>query len=122
MLPPKELNVIDSHGGFTAITRTRTAIKIVFDPIVGECEALPGDYSPTLNKPFVRWDSVMRESDTLWRPGTLLKKTTIGILDEYDERSFYQNNNNVTKAIYKVAGYRYRVAVWFDNETGRRIA
>lgn len=122
MLPPNELNVIDSHGGFTAITLARTSIKIIMGS-KGEREAIDSDYvNGKLSRPFVRWESVMRERDTLWRPASLLKRTTIGTLDEYDERSFYQNNNNVTKAIYKVTGYKYRVAVWFDNETGKRIA
>lgn len=122
MQPPTELNVIDGHGGFTAITKARTSIKIIKDPVVGEREARPDDYQPTLIHPFVRWESVMREHDTLWRPGSLLHKTTIGVLQEYDEQSFFQTNNNVTKAIYTVPGYIFRVAVWFDNTTGERIA
>lgn len=122
MLPPKELNVIDSHGGFTAITLAPTHVKIISDPIEGKREARLTDYRPKLIHPFVRWKKVMRERDTLWRPASLLKRGTIGTLQEYDEQSFYQNNNNVTKAIYKVAGYKYRVAVWFDNATGERIA
>lgn len=122
MLPPNEINVIDEHGGFTAITKAPTSIKIVLDPIVGEREAIPGDYSPTLNKPFVRWERVVREHDTLWRPSELLKGETLGTLQEYDERSFFQLNDNVTKAIYKVKGYSNRIVVWFDNQTGKRIA
>jgi len=51
-----------------------------------------------------------------------LKGSTIGTLSGYDEDSFYQRNNNVTMAKYKVPGYGYRVAVWFDNVTGERIA
>lgn len=60
--------------------------------------------------------------NTLWRPGARLRKTTIGDLVSYDEKSFYQMNNNVTKATYKVSGYRYKVLCWFDNTTGERIA
>lgn len=82
MNPPKQLNVLDSQGGFTAITKR----------------------------------------GTLWRPGSLLKQTVRGELQTYDEQSFFQTNNNVTQGIYKVPGYRYRVAVWFDNVTGARIA
>lgn len=41
---------------------------------------------------------------------------------QYNPKSFYQTNDDVTQALYKVAGYRYPVAVWFDNKTGRRIA
>lgn len=122
MQPPQELNVLDRHSGFTAITTSSTHVKIVLDPISGEREARPEDYQPTLTLSFVRWERVTRERDTLWRPGQLLKRTTIGTLQEFDERSFYQTNNNVTKAIYKVPGYKYRVAVWFDNVTGERIA
>lgn len=84
--PPASINVIDAHGGFTAVTRG----------------GLRGH--------------------TLWRPGRMLKKTTIGRLTQYDPKSFFQTNNDVTQALYKVAGYRYPVAVWFDNKTGRRIA
>jgi hypothetical protein len=84
MQPPTTLNVIDQHGGFTAITTKR--------------------------------------GDSLWRPGSLLQRNTIGTLVSHDEHSFYQTNNNVTKAIYKVPGYRYPVAAWFDNTTGQRIS
>lgn len=123
MMPPKELNVLDQHGGFTAITTSLIHIKIIKDPITGERECTRADYSPTLTLPFVRWERVWRESSTLWRPGQLLKRSkTVGTLQEYTEQSFFQTNNNVTKAIYKVPGYRYRIAVWFDNVTGGRIA
>jgi predicted nucleotidyltransferase len=84
MQPPTTLDVLDEHGGFTAIT------------------------TPCGN--------------TLWRPGAILKRGTEGTLVSFDRHSFYQTNNNVTQAIYRVPGYRYRVAVWFDNATGRRIA
>ena len=84
MQPPQTINVLDRHGGFTAITG--------------------------------------KHGDTLWRPGAVLKRTTTGTLVSHDECSFYQTNNDVTKAIYKVAGYRYPVCCWFDNATGERIA
>ena len=86
MQPPETINVIDQHGGFTAIT------------------------------PYCK------SFGALWRPGPVLKHGTIGKLQSFDEKSFWQNNNNVTQAIYKVKGYRYPVACWFDNETGERIA
>lgn len=121
MRPPTTLNVLDKHNGFTALTLSPTHVKIVKDPVDGEREARPSDYRPTLIPLFVRWDKVMRERDTLWRPGSLLKNP-VGQLEEFDERSFYQLNENVTKAIYKCKGYRFRVVVWFDNETGERIA
>jgi hypothetical protein len=61
---------------------------------------------------------------TLWRPGKVLGDNTTGTLipGSVDHNSFYQLNNNVTKACYKVRGYRYRVVCWFDNDTGKRIA
>ena len=123
MQPPKELDVLDRHKGFTAITLAPTSVKIVMGQ-QGEREAkYPDDYPDGKLAPqFIRWDSVMRERDTVWRPGQLLRKTTIGTLQEFNEQSFYQNNNDVTQAIYKVPGYRFRIAVWFDNQTGERIA
>ena len=60
--------------------------------------------------------------DTLWRPKKVLKTNTIGILEGYNDHTFYQNNSDTTKAIYKVKGYRYPIALWFDNKTGKRIA
>ena len=59
---------------------------------------------------------------TLWRPGHVLKETTEGTLVDINPKSFYQLNNDVTKATYKVAGYRYPVILWFDNKSGERIA
>ena len=58
---------------------------------------------------------------TLWRPGKLLRRGTVGKLARFDERSQYQNNRDVTRAVYKVAGYRYPVVVWLDNATRARI-
>jgi NDP-sugar pyrophosphorylase family protein len=102
MKPPKETNVIH-RAGFTILSRKKTWSR----------------------------DDMRREwketGDTLWRnAGVLIKsrrlKDCIGVLQEYDEKSFFQNNNDVTKAIYKVKGYGYRVVLWFDNKTGERIA
>ena len=123
MTPPKTLDVLDKHGGFTALTLAPTSIKIILDNGVEREAQFPQDYpNGVLDKPFVRWDKVLRERDTLWRPGILLKRTTIGMLAEFDENSFYQLNNTVTRAIYRVPGYRFRVVCWFDNATGERIA
>lgn len=99
MIPPGTINVIDPCGGFTAVTRQKTWVR----------DAWGG-----------RWE--WRDNGTLWRPGYLLRDGSLGSLVGYDEKSFYQNNNNVTQAIYKVPGYGYKIAVWFDNTTGRRIA
>jgi hypothetical protein len=62
-----------------------------------------------------------KNNDTLWRPGNILTHR-IGTLVSFDEHSFYQNNNDCTKAIYKVRGYRFPIVCWFDNTTGERIA
>ncbi len=121
MQPPQTLNVIDQNGGFTAITKSPTYVKIVRDNGI-EREATMADYQPTLVPQFVRWAKVSRENNTLWRPAQLLKGNNAGELQEFNEKSFYQTNNDVTKAIYKVKGYSNRIAVWFDNQTGERIA
>ena len=59
--------------------------------------------------------------DTAWRRGSVLKRGTTGELVDFDERSFYQLNDDVTLAVYRVQGYGYPVLVWFDNMTGKRI-
>lgn len=61
-------------------------------------------------------------TNTLWRPGHVLKASTLGTLQSFNERSFWQVNDDVTRAVYKVRGYRYPVICWFDNKTGTRIA
>jgi hypothetical protein len=65
-----------------------------------------------------------KRGDTLWRPGHVLKRGTTGTLipGTVNRKSFYQTNNDVTQAQYKVPGYRYPVVVWFDNKTSKRIA
>lgn len=61
--------------------------------------------------------------NTLWRPGAVLKgKPPIGTLQSWKGDSFYQLNNDVTQATYKVPGYNKTVVCWFDNRTGERIA
>ena len=61
--------------------------------------------------------------DTLWRPGCALKeRDSLATLRDYDEHSFYQCNDDVTRARYRVRTYRYPVLAWFDNATGERIA
>jgi hypothetical protein len=117
MRVPTTFDVLDQHNGFTAITLRRTYIAERVGP-----NKIYLDEDNTQVGTFLRWVRVMREGNTLWRPGAVLRKGTIGTLVETRKHSFYQTNNNVTKAIYKVPGYRYRVAVWFDNVTGRRLA
>lgn len=65
-----------------------------------------------------------KHGDTLRRPGAVLKKGTTGELIQGSvvPVTFFQQNNNVRKAKYKVPGYRYPVVVWFDNETNERVA
>jgi hypothetical protein len=89
--PPATINVLDQHGGFTAVTK-------------------PG------------YGGSLFHGNTLWRGSGVLKGFTTGTLQTYDPKSFFQGNNDVTIAIYKVRGYRYPIAVWFDNKTGARIA
>jgi len=90
--PPATMNLLDANGGFTAVTKKG----------YGSSSYLRGQ--------------------TVWRPGSLLKRGTTGTLMEFDPKSFFQTNHDVTQAIYKVPGYGYPAAVWFDNATGRRIA
>ena len=106
MRPPEQLNVIDACNGFTIETPTKHYVKVFED---GK---------------LVRWDRKMvLNGDTLWRPAQVLKgKDPLGTLVDYNERSFFQNNNDVTIARYKVKGYRYLVVCWFDNSDGHRIA
>lgn len=59
-----------------------------------------------------------RSGDSLWVPA---KGETLGVLHSYDERSFYQNHKDVTKALYRVKGERRLVMVWFCNRTGVRV-
>ena len=59
---------------------------------------------------------------TLWRPGWVLKHGTVGTLQSVNENSFFQGNDDVTQAVYKVSHYRYPVVLWFSNQTGERIA
>lgn len=94
MQPPKTINVVDFHdGGFVAETPSGR-----------------------------RRADGYQSTNTLWRPGAVLKKGTTGTLTSFNERSFYQNNNDVTRAKYRIPGYRYPAIVWFDNPTGRRIS
>lgn len=109
--PPETLNVIDRHGGFTAVTMPRSWGSHLRD-----------DWKRgiVLHKDGQRRTSI--NGQTLWRPGSLLKKTTIGRLVDSSPHGFYQTNNDVTVAIYKAPGYAHPIAVWFDNRTRERIA
>lgn len=62
-----------------------------------------------------------RDGNTLWKPGSTLRTSPYGTLVRYDERGFYQRNDDVTIAYYKVEGVRDLVIVWFDNATGLNV-
>lgn len=109
--PPRFMNVLDNQGGFTAVT-------------------MPRSWAPHLKEERKRRGVLHKDpkyrtninGQTIWRPGSLLKRSTTGELVDSSPRSFYQTNDDVTVAVYKVAGYQYPVVVWFDNKSGRRIA
>jgi hypothetical protein len=60
--------------------------------------------------------------DTVWRPARETSDLMTGERVDYDENSFYQNNNDVTRATYRLPRYGLRAVVWFDNATKERIA
>lgn len=57
--------------------------------------------------------------NTIWRGP---RPSMMGTLVDYDEESFYQTNDNCTKARYRLYAYRFLALVWFDNKTGERVA
>ena len=99
--PPETINVIDGHGGFTAMTTKGVGGELLYKRSNGH-SSLGGN--------------------SVWRPGSVLKRSTTGKLIDFARNSFYQSNDDVTVALYRVPGYRYPVAVWIDNQTGARIA
>lgn len=109
MIPPDELNVLDRHGGFTAESKMPYGLKGL-----SRMDFKARRDASTGARLYI--------GDTLWRPGRLLKRDTVGDLLDYDERSFYQRNDDVTIAVYRVPGYSYPVLAWFDNASGERIA
>jgi hypothetical protein len=108
--PPDSLNVLDEHSGFTAVTMPRSWASHLRE------EYRAGKY---LSRHHTR-SSI--GGQTIWRPSSWLKKGTTGRLVDHAPNSFFQTNDDVTVAIYKVPGYPNPVAVWFDNKTGKRIA
>jgi len=105
MNPPTSITVLDTNGGFTAVTTLAHGQTKRFPALVGKDQ---------------------RHGGTLWRQGRVLKKKGIwhivGYLVEKNEKTFYQMNDDVTLAIYRIASYPYPIAVFFDNKTGKRIA
>ena len=87
--PPRTMNVVDRHGGFTAVTRGGTH----------------------------------NQTQTLWRPARAAPGGTRGTLvpGSVNHDDFYQNNQPVTSALYKLPKYSYKVKVWWK-PTGERIA
>lgn len=121
MKPPDDYNVLDRHGGFTAVTMIGLqhghGIRYSHGPNISRFRASSSDDQR----------EIMRgRYQTLWRTSWFLHladgQTPAGKLIGYDEQSFFQNNNDVTIAFYQVKGYQYIVACWFDNQTGERIA
>ena len=64
--------------------------------------------------------NAITKSGTLWRPTNILCDPLIKLV-QFEEHSFFQLNDNATKAIYKARRYPYKIAIWFDNVTGKRI-
>jgi len=63
------------------------------------------------------------KKNTLWKPASALSRGRgEPQLVDFNPRSFYQTNNDVTEAFYKLQGYPMKLVAWFDNPTGRRIA
>lgn len=100
LVPETLPTVLDKHGGFTAET-------VPVFPISGH-----------------KMPVVSRIGNTLWRPGAVLKKGVGGKLipGTVNPKTFYQTNDNVRSAKYKVPGYQYPVICWWDNVTNERIA
>ena len=110
--PPSRMNVLDRHGGFTIETTKPWDAPDRFDFAARERAA-------RARLDYRRFDV----GGDLWRPGSVLKgREPVGDLIAYDPRSFYQTNDNVTLAVYRVRGYGFPVLVWFDNATRERIA
>jgi hypothetical protein len=65
---------------------------------------------------------VKPSGDTLWRPA--LRRDTRGTLiaNSVKPNTFYQQNDNVTSADYRLPRLRFPSRVWWDNATGERIA
>lgn len=60
---------------------------------------------------------------TLWRPGMVLEQYGYrATLESFDEDSWYQSDDDVTCATYRVKGYGYPIHVWYSNNDGHRIA
>lgn len=101
--PPTTVNVIDPNSGFTAVTKARFHGRGKAPKFAEKPEAWIG-------------------GQTLWGPYDVLRGETEGKLVVFKNDSFYQNDHDVTIALYKVKGYPYPIALWFSNRTGERVA
>lgn len=73
----------------------------------------------------IETEDIIRGTYTLYRNSDVLgdlDATGYLIPGSVDTKTFYQTNNDVTQAQYKVPGYKYPVVIWWDNKTGKRIA
>ncbi len=68
--------------------------------------------------------AVLASGDTLWNADPERTKDTIGTLiaGSIKPNTYYQRNNDVTSADYRIPKFRFPVRVWWDNATGERIA
>lgn len=122
MNPPSQLymfevgrrRLLDRHGGFTIESKPPLAVA-----------------EPSRWKRINRFDMAAREykgrlriGDSLYRSGHVLDKleNPVASLLAWDDKSFYQQNKDVTVAFYRIYGYAYPMLAWFDNQTGERIA
>jgi len=100
--PPDEISVI-KDGGVTIESKPPWPIKERFN----------------LEKRI--YNGKLRIGDSLWRKAAGKLHGTAKLW-AYDTKSFWQTNNDVTVAIYRLKGYSYPILAWFDNKTGHRIA
>ena len=90
-----EVRISDQHGGFTILERRHESGRALY------------------------W----AEFNTLWQPLPVVgNHSAPGKCFLVDNHSFYQLNDDVTEAYFRVEGYRETVLMWFDNKTGKRIA
>lgn len=121
MIPPEFERIIDRHGGFTIESQMPSYMRTSHRH---SGLKTPGRFDMEARQAAQQRHGMGRLpiGPTLWRPGHVLKGDTVGKLLGYDESSFYQTNNNVTIAIYRIPGYGYPILCWYDNATGERIA
>lgn len=104
-----------------ALPRVREALADeLHQEVIDELEGRA--YRPPQQVEVIRRHSFTTEiapGNTVLRPKADLRGETVGVLIDYGPA---RNEEGVTRARYKVTGYRYPVLAWFDNRTGRRVA